>query len=268
MAITTLFSVAGAPGTTTTALALALAWPRNVVLIDADPAASAPILTGWLKGLQPHDRSLVDLVIAQRHGQIAETLQAATLPLPNSTVRFMPGIHAPGQADSVDGLWPDLLPVLDNLDAAGTDVIIDAGRLNASHAPTAAIAAADLALLVTRSTLPALAAVRAWQSTIEALIADPSRFGLALVGAGRPNSADEIKRVFKLNILASLAFDPVNAEIFALGDNPNHPVDPRRFNNSALVKSARAAAAALQQAAQTRRSALRAPSPLQEHADD
>ncbi len=53
MAVITLFSVAGAPGTTTTALAVALAWPRPVMLIDADPTASAPVLAGWLKGQQP-----------------------------------------------------------------------------------------------------------------------------------------------------------------------------------------------------------------------
>lgn len=259
MAIITLFSVSGAPGTTTTALALALSWPRNTLLIDADPTASAPVLAGWLKGQQPHSRSIVDLVIAQRHGQVAETLKAATLTLPNSRVDFMPGIQSPAQAASLTGLWPDLLPVLDALDDAGIDTIIDAGRISAQHAPTAAIAAADLAILVTRSTLPALAAVRAWQPTIQSLLTDLTGFGLAVVGPGRPNPTDEIKRVFKLPILATMAFDPVNADIFAYGENPARPVNPKHFNGSPMVQSTRAAATGLHQAAHRRRAALHTP---------
>jgi MinD-like ATPase involved in chromosome partitioning or flagellar assembly len=258
MAIITLFSVAGAPGTTTTALAVALSWPRRVMLVDADPTASAPILAGWLKGQQPHSCSIVDLVIAQRHGQVAETLKAATLQLPNSNVAFMPGVQAVGQAASVAGLWPDLLPALADLDEAGMDVIIDAGRLSAQHAPIAAISGADLAVLVTRSTLPALAAVRAWQPTVEAST-DSSAFGLAIVGPGRPNPSDEIRRVFKLPILATMAFDPVNADVFAYGEDPARPVNPKHFNTSAMVQSARAAAAALHQAASRRRAAIHTP---------
>jgi len=225
------------------------------MLIDADPTASAPILAGWLKGQQPHSRSIVDLVIAQRHGQVAETLKAATLQLPNSNVSFMPGIQAVGQAASVAGLWPDLMPVLAGLDKAGIDVIIDAGRLSARYAPMAAISAADLAVLVTRSTLPAIVAARAWQPTIEAAT-DPSAFGLAIVGPGRPNPSDEIRRVLKLPILATMAFDPVNADVFAFGEDPARPVNPKNFNHSAMVQSARAAALALQQSASRRRAAI------------
>jgi hypothetical protein len=258
MAIITLFSVAGAPGTTTTALAVALAWPRPVILIDADPTASAPVLAGWLKGQQPHSRSIVDLVLAQRHGQVAETLKAATLRLPNSTVDFMPGIQAVGQAASVAGLWPDLLPALADLDAAGIDVIIDAGRVSAHYAPMAAISGADVAALVTRSTLPALAAVRAWRQTIEDATG-ATGFGLVIVGPGRPNPNDEIRRVFKLPILATMAFDPVNADVFAFGEDPSRPVNPHRFNNSSMVQSARVAALALHQAAVRRRAAIQIP---------
>lgn len=258
MAIITLFSVAGAPGTTTTALAVSLVWPRRVMLVDADPTASAPILAGWLKGQQPHSCSIVDLVIAQRHGQVAETLKAATMQLPNSNVAFMPGVQAVGQAASIAGLWPDLIPALADLDDAGIDVIIDAGRLSAQHAPIAAIGAADLAVLVTRSTLPALAAVKAWQSTIEAAT-DPSAFGLAIVGPGRPNPNDEISRVFKLPILATMAYDPVNADVFTYGEDPTHPVNPKNFNTSAMVQSARASAAGLQQAASRRHATLHTP---------
>ncbi len=163
-----------------------------------------------------------------------------------------------GQAAAVAGLWPDLLPVLADLDNAGTDVIIDAGRLSAQYAPMATITGADLAVLVTRSTLPALAAVRAWQPTIAAAT-DPSAFGLVIVGPGRPNPNDEIRRVFRLPILATMAFDPVNADVFAFGEDPSRPVNPKHFNHSAMVQSARAAALALHQAAARRHAAIHTP---------
>lgn len=258
MAILTLFSVAGAPGTTTTALALALAWPRDVLLVDADPTASAPILAGYLRGFTPHDKSVVDLAIAQRHGELADTLPAVTLPIPDSRVQLLPGIQTPGQAAAVEGLWPDLLPILAGLDAGGTDVIIDAGRLGANHAPTAAIRAADLSLLVTRSTLPAIIAARAWLPTIETIVADQTGFGLAIVGVGHPHTAGEITGVLKTPILATLAMDPVTAEVFSLGLDPTRHFNPKHFNNSALVRSVRAAAGSLQPTAKARRDHLNA----------
>ena len=65
MAIITLVSASGAPGVTTTALALAVRWPRPVMLVEADPRGGSSILAGFFKGTidQP---GLLQLVVAER----------------------------------------------------------------------------------------------------------------------------------------------------------------------------------------------------------
>ena len=50
MSTVVLASASGAPGTTTTALGLALTWPTASVLVDADRAAAQTVLAGYLHG--------------------------------------------------------------------------------------------------------------------------------------------------------------------------------------------------------------------------
>ena len=50
MAIIAHFSTHGAPGVTMSTVALALQWPRPVVLVEADPAAPSVILPGFMRG--------------------------------------------------------------------------------------------------------------------------------------------------------------------------------------------------------------------------
>ena len=255
MAIVSLFSVSGSPGVTSLALALTVLWPRPAVLVDGDPAASKAVLAGWLQGQAPHDRSLVDLAIAHSHGELSQSLPTVMLELPGSAQRWLiPGVQSPLQARSVEPLWPALVAAFDELDDSGVDVIIDAGRLGMRHAPMRAIRTADVALLVLRSTLPAVAAAAAWVPTLTDLleVPDRSRLGLALVGAGRPYGAREISRSLgSLPVLANLAWDPATADCFSLGKSAG-----RHFGSTALVRSARAAAESLAGIAQSRRVAL------------
>jgi len=255
MAIVSLFSISGAPGVSSTALALTLAWPRPAVLVDGDPTASKAVLAGWLQGLAPHDRSLVDLAIAHTHGELADALPAVMLELPGASQRWLiPGVQSPLQARSVETLWPALLDALADLDGSGTDVIIDAGRLGMNHAPMRAVRTADVALVVTRTTLPAVAAVASWLPILAEVLeaSDSSRLGLGLVGAGRPYSAREVSRSLgNLPVLANLAWDPATADCFSLGKPAG-----RHFESSALVRSARSAAASLARIAQARRAML------------
>jgi len=255
VAILSLFSVSGAPGVTSMTLALTLAWPRPVVLVDGDPAASKAVLAGWLQGRTPHDRSLVDLAIAHSHGELADALGAVMLELPGSARRWLiPGVQSPLQARTFDVLWPALLDVFVDLDGSGVDVIIDAGRLGMNHAPMRAIRTADVALLVTRTTLPAVVAAAAWVPVLSDLleIADYSRLGLGLVGAGKPYGAWEVsKSLGNLPVLANLAWDPATAECFSLGKATG-----RGFESSPLVRSVRSAAESLAGIAASRRAAL------------
>lgn len=54
MAMITLVSASGAPGVTSTALALASSWPRPVLLVEADPSGSSALLAGFWRGSRDH----------------------------------------------------------------------------------------------------------------------------------------------------------------------------------------------------------------------
>ena len=82
MAVIVFTSGPGAPGVTTTALALALTWPRHVLLADCDRDPSQVVLAGYLRGLDSGGRGLPSVAQAQREGRpLGDELWLHTLPL-------------------------------------------------------------------------------------------------------------------------------------------------------------------------------------------
>ena len=66
MAVIALGSAAGSPGVTTSALGLALTWPRPVLLIEADPTGGSAMLAGFFRGTTAQTAALIDLAGAAR----------------------------------------------------------------------------------------------------------------------------------------------------------------------------------------------------------
>lgn len=256
MSVIALTSAKGSPGVTTTALALALSWPRPTLLLEADVAGSSSILAGYLRGAVRHQHGLVDLAKAERRAvDLEATLRTAAIALPDSQVRLVAGLTSPAQAKTIGSLWEALPIMLTGLERTGTDVIIDAGRLGAVGGPMPLLRRADVVLLMTRSTLPAIAATRARAGELrEDLAADGAgaeALRLLVVGEGHPYSGREIATAIGLPVLCTLAWDPVNAEVFSLGASPG-----RKFTNTALVRSVAAAGAAVREQADARRARL------------
>jgi hypothetical protein len=284
MAVLALTSAKGAPGVSTAALAMTLLWPRAALLAECDPAGGSSILAGYLRGTVEHTRGLLPLALAQRHhantGQtglvgLEQELWAQTVPLtgdPGATSRagagcagaggrwLLPGLSDAAQAPSSAPLWGPLGALLANLEQAGTDVIVDAGRLGVAHAPTAVLRHADLVLLVMRSSLTAVAAVKARLTVLRVDLSVPDstapagplppqqrgpldgqlpHVALLLVGQGRPYSAKEISAACGVPVLTCLAWDPASADVLSAGAAPG-----RRFASSPLVRSTRAAISA------------------------
>src|ERR1700712_667016 len=100
MALVVLASASGSPGVTTTALGLALRWPRPVVLVDGDPVGGSAVLAGFFRGQVAHNDGLVQLVLAGRAGELAEVLPTVLMPLPNSNAALLPGPRSHAQAAS------------------------------------------------------------------------------------------------------------------------------------------------------------------------
>ena len=265
MAVIALASARGAPGVTTTALAMALSWPRPVLLLEADVSGGSAILAGYLRGSTRHDTGLVDLAAAHRAGTLADGLRDASIPLPNSSVRLVPGLTWPTQAVNLQPVWEPLAAALHGLERIGADVIVDAGRLGTVHGPAPLLRHADAVLLLTRTTLPAVAAARARLKVLRDDLANEGTgedaLALLLVGEGQPYNAREIRDHLGAPVTAAVAWDPVHAEVFSIGAAAG-----RHFQDSSLVRSIRAVNAAVQGLVATRRARL-APSSAVEEGD-
>ncbi len=277
MAVLALTSAKGAPGVSTAALAMTLLWPRAALLAECDPAGGSSVLAGYLRGTVDHSRGLLPLALAQRHEALEQALWPQTVPLTGDPHAasvaagagdrwLLPGLSDAAQAPSTAALWGPLGSLLASLERAGTDVVVDAGRLGTAHAPTALLRQADLVLLVMDTNLPAVAAAKARLNllredlsvtgTAGRLDGPLSSLGLLLVGEGRPYSAKEISAACGVPVVASLAWDPASAEVLAAGATPG-----RRFDSSPLVRSTRAAISASHELIRQRRDRLAPPLP-------
>lgn len=231
MTLTLLASVSGAPGTTTTALGLALQWPRPVLLADVDPSASQSISAGFLgagstaagmsgmlrAGLASGTGGLLDL---------CEPLDAEDHAL------FLPGFVHPGAAALFSG-WRDLGEHFALL--ADRDVLADLGRVGPQGPPRELIRAADELLLVTRSSLRSLVALGHHLPPLLELVESASAacaVSLAVVGPGRPYSSAEISAQFGLPVALEVEWAPAHAEVLSDAAPP-----PKRHESSAFARS-------------------------------
>ena len=246
MAVLALTSAKGAPGVSTTALAMTLLWPRSALLVEADPAGSSSVLAGYLRGTVDHSRGLLGLAMAHRHGELRQALWTQTVPLPSAGAAnrwLLPGLSDAAQGPSTIDLWGPLAALLAGLDDSDVDVLVDAGRAGAMHQPAPLLRQADMVLLVLDSSLPAIAAARARLGLLREELAvaseldsASSRLRLLLIGEGRPYNAGEIAGSLGVPVLASLPWDPANAQVLATGAPPG-----RRYDTSPLLRGTRAA---------------------------
>ncbi len=213
-----LASVSGAPGVTTTALGLALSWPGDVVLVDADRSAPHTVAAGYLSGRGTHGLGLQGVLQAYRERRaLPAALAANGLPLPPAPVpprsaaespvgerRFVPGFGHLGSVDLFETVWG---PLLDAVRGEGPDLVVDAGRLGHHGLPSGLAAGADVVGLVCRTSLVSLAALRLHVAPLLDAAA-PGRVGLVLVGPGRPYGAREVSEQFGVGVLAEIPWEP------------------------------------------------------------
>lgn len=255
MALIVLMSASGSPGVTTSALGLALSWPRPVILVDADPTGARAIPAGYFKGAQlPTDHTVVDLAVSHRQGTLAEDLPKMLTPIVESPARLLAGPLNHYQSRALDGLWEPLSAVFKSLERTGQDVIVDAGRLGLESFPMKLVTQADLALLTTRTTLPALVAASSWAPTLRESFAKAGgldSLGVLVVGEKRPYGNGEVSKVLGRPVTASLAWDPESAAVYSEG-----AARSRKFATAPLNKSLRAAIQGIQSNLARSRAAL------------
>ncbi len=234
--ILTLSSAKGAPGVTTTALLLTLAWPRPVLLIEADPSGGS-IAAGYLSGDLPRgDKSVLELAMAQRRGGAIDpaSLRDSAIPL-SGEARFIVGSPGPGQASFCAPLWDPMADAARLLSVKGFDVVVDLGRISTDSQSWLKVA--DLSLLVTRTTMPALAAAQSAAAAIRATAGPRSVVEVMTVGINEPYGPAEVKDALDLDVAGTIANDPVTAETFSLGRAQGRSLKDKQLNDSRLMRS-------------------------------
>ncbi len=217
MAMITLASASGAPGVTSTGLALAACWPRPCLLVEADPSGSSALLAGFWRGTRDHT-GVVDLVKAHRAGVLADALLRMAMPVEGTQASVIIGSRSHEQAAGLARLWEPLAGVLRDLAARDQDVIVDAGRLGLEGSPGPLIDQADVTVLVSRTSLVDVAGARSWALSLQDAAGPGHEVRLLLVGPGRPYSAGEVSRALGVAVVGSIRWDPARAGVFAHGD--------------------------------------------------
>lgn len=251
----TLVAASGSPGVTTTGVGLARHWPRPVILVEADPTGGSGILAGHFRA-QVDQPGLVDLVIAQRSDLLAEALPRLLLPIEHTNASVLVGVRSPDQAAGVAQLWTPLLDALRALATAGTDVIVDGGRLGLNGWPQPLVMGSDLTLMLVTSDLVSLAAARWWADSLVAAELPGHTNRLVVVGEGRPYGAREVGRTLGVPVLASIEHAPEHARVYSHGATSPEPrwwrrvgrrgdAAVRAFEGSAYVRSIEAAGGAI-----------------------
>lgn len=235
MAVVVLCSVTGAPGTTTTALGLALQWPRPVLLAECDRDAPQAISGGYLGG-QNDGRGMASLMqTARRQSSIRGALleHAQRLDVEGRRL-FLPGFRHPS-ASSIFTAWGQLAEEFADVHYRGMDVLVDAGRVGPTGLPSELLRRTDQVLVATRSSLRALVGLSGHLPTLLDQVESVSaacEVGLAVIGPDRPYSATEISAQFGLPTALTIDWSPEHAEVLS-----DAAAAPRRFATGPYVNS-------------------------------
>ncbi|WP_331751834.1 hypothetical protein OG713_45740 (plasmid) [Streptomyces sp. NBC_00723] len=259
MAVIALAGCSGAPGVTTSALALLLSWPlepgRRMILAECDPDGGA-VLHGLLQGTLGDRYGLRNLSVAARQGDLGDAFwrqlidlgsEEGTKEAPHDRL-LLPGITDPAQAASLGSVWKALGVIFRGIAAEhGHDVLIDLGRRGA-FGPSGVLAEqADAVFVVVRNTLRCLQAAEGRVRALEERLGDVS---VLMINEG-PYPAGEVQRVLQVPVVATLPYAPKDAKVLSDGAE-----QPRHFAKSPLMKAARTGSALVVQRAALRRARL------------
>ena len=176
MALIAVAADKGAPGVTTTALALAAVWPRPVLLAECDPAGGDLVYRFPAAGgdrLDPR-RGLLSLAVAARRGLQPHQVWEHTQKL-NGGLDMLTGVTSAEQGAGLNLLWGPVGRVLAGNSQA--DVIADCGRLGVDGPHYDLLAEAALVVLVTRASLGEVVRLRERVTAVAAALRKRGRAG-------------------------------------------------------------------------------------------
>ena len=241
MALISIAADKGAPGVTTTALALAAVWPRPVLLAECDPAGGDLVYRFPGVNGEPLDprRGLLSLAVAARRGGQPGQVWEHTQKL-HGGLDVLIGVTNAEQGGGLHLLWGPLGKLLAGLGDA--DVIADCGRLGAEGPHYDLLAESTAVMLVTKPEFGPVIRLRDRVGSVAASFEKRGRRGFrpaVAVVADQKNfqaALGEVGGVVGQNgtaiVLGGIARDPRAAEQLAGGFGG-------RLDKSMLVRSAR-----------------------------
>jgi hypothetical protein len=233
MAVIVLTGPGGSPGVTTTALALTLTWPRQVVMAECDPAGGTVLPGLWHGQASADSAGLLRYALAAQRDPAAAAARILddALPIePPPAQRFVLAASPdPLTGRQIAATWPTLSA---SLAAAGPDIIADAGRFDGEWAMAPLLAAASLVLMVCR---PGVRAAAAAKPRLAALARAHAADGLILIGAGAygAEASRAMTRALGVPVTAILPEDGATAAVLSDGASPR-----RGFPRSSLMRAA------------------------------
>lgn len=242
MAVIVLAGPGGSPGVTTTALALGLCWPRDVVVAECDPAGGS-VLAGLWRGQAAGGPGLLRLALAAQRDPraAAAAVREEALPLtarPGGPL-VLPAPPGPAPGRQIAAAWPALAGAFAD---AGVDVLADAGRIDDGTPLAPLLAGAAQVLMVCRPTVRQAAAARPRLEALAAMRAAAPPAELILVGQG-PYGTDGprvMAGALEAGVRGRLPSDPAAASALSDGTEPR-----RGFAQSPLMRAAAVLAAGL-----------------------
>jgi hypothetical protein len=259
MAVIALAGCSGAPGVTTSAVALLLSWPleagRRMILAECDPDGGA-VLHGLLQGTLGDRYGLRNLSVAARKGEFSDAFWRQLIDLSSEDGKkesprdrlLLPGVTDPTQSASLGQVWKILAQMFRGIEAeSGHDVLIDLGRRGAYGSSGVLAEQADATFVVVRNTLRCLQAAEGRVRALEERIGD---VGVLVIGEG-PYPAGEVQRVLQVPVIATFPYAPKDARVLSDGAE-----QPRHFTRSPLMRAARTSSTLLVQRAALRRARL------------
>jgi len=237
--LTVITSGKAAPGVTTSTWALALSWPRPVLVADCDPAGG-DMAPGLLAGRVDLDRGLLSWSTAARRDltttAVAALLTEHAVQVPErSDVSLLAGFATATQGASfTPEVWERLALALErSATATGRDALVDTGRLVTDRGCWPVLRAADQVLLAVRPSVRSVHAVQAAVQRLRSELGDLDKVAALVVGDG-PYSAGEVARALHLPLAGVLPDDRTAAT--ALSDGAMSSA--KALRRSALLRAA------------------------------
>ncbi|MFJ5877404.1 hypothetical protein ACIQD1_22130 [Streptomyces sp. NPDC093088] len=267
MSVITLVGLPGAPGSTSTALALLRTWPlqegRRLVLAECDPDGGA-VLPGALQSAVAADRGLRNLTESARTQDLVTAFWPQLIALENDEKRsernrlLLPGLTAIHQASSLTPVWGQLADLFTGIEAHGHDVLVDLGRSGAFGPAGVLALRADAVLVVMRGTLRSMHAARSRIQALRTLMDGDSGQGSGALGVlmirQGPYGPREVQDEFGVRVVAILPYRPDEAAVLSDG-----APESRGFMTSKLMSAAVDASTPIRQMVATRRARLASP---------